>query len=139
MSSQPQSGLPPSPHPVIRLRSRDLARLDALLDTPIYRQHPGAPALQRELDRADLVPDDAPGEAVVGLHARVRCIDDTTGAHHDLTLVLPHEADVDAGRVSVLAPVGTALLGLTRGQRIDWPAAGDRVLRLRVLDITPAA
>ena len=138
MSSQPQSGLPPSTSPAIRLRSRDLARLDALLDIPLYRQHPGAPALQRELDRADLLPDNDAAPPVVGLYARVRCIDDASGAHHDLTLVLPHEADVDAGRVSVLAPVGTALLGLTTGQRIDWSTAGGRVLRLRVLDISPS-
>jgi len=138
MSSQPPSGLPPSTSPAIRLHSRDLARLDALLDTPLYRQHPGAPALQRELDRADLLPDDEAVTPVVGLHARVRCIDDASGAHHELTLVLPHEADVDAGRVSVLAPVGTALLGLTTGQRIDWPTAGGRILRLRVLDIIPS-
>lgn len=138
MSAQSQSGLPPSASPAIRIRPHDLARLDALLDTPTYRAHPGAAALQRELDRADLLPDDAPGEPVIGMHARVHCIDEATGARHSLTLVFPHEADVDMGRVSILAPVGTALLGLTTGQRIDWPSAGGRTLRLRVLDIDPA-
>ena len=138
MSPQSTSGLPPSDAPSIRLTRHDLARLDALLASPTWRQHPGAAALQRELDRADLLPDDAPADATVGMHARVTCIDDETGARHTLTLVYPHEADVDSGRVSVLAPVGTALLGLTIDQRIDWPVSGGRTLRLRVLEVAPA-
>jgi len=137
MSSQPKSGLPPSDAaPPIRVTAHDLARLDALLDTPAYRQHPGAAALQRELDRADVLPADHPANDVVGMHARVECIDEHDGSRRTLTLVYPHEADVDAGRVSILAPVGTALLGLAIGQRIDWPAANGRTLRLRVLSVT---
>lgn len=138
MSSQTQSGLPPSEAPPIRITRHDLARLDALLESPAWRQHPGAPALQRELDRADLLPPDAPAGTVVGMHARVTCVDDETAAHHTFTLVYPYEADVDAGRVSILAPVGTALLGLGIGQRIDWPVSGGRTLRLRVLGVAPA-
>lgn len=139
MSSQSKSGLPPSDAPSIRVTRHDLSRLETLLDSPTYRHHPGTPALRRELDRADLLPTDAPGHAVVGMHARVTCVDDETGAQHTFALVYPHEADVDAGRVSILAPVGTALLGLAIGQRIDWPASGGRTLRLRVLDIDAAA
>lgn len=135
MSSQPKSGLPPSDAPPIRLTAHDLARLEAMLETPACRQHPGAAALQRELDRADVLPGPAPD--IVGMHARVECIDEHDGTRHLLTLVYPHEADVDAGRISVLAPVGAALLGLTIGQRIDWPTGNGRTLRLRVLTVSP--
>lgn len=137
MSSQSKSGLPPSEVPPIRLTAHDLARLEAMLETPACRQHPGAAALQRELDRADVVPGTAHAPDIVGMHARVECVDEHDGARHVLTLVYPHEADVDAGRISVLAPVGTALLGLTVGQRIDWPAGNGRTLQLRVLAVSP--
>lgn len=137
MSSHSQSGLPPSDSAPIRLTAHDLARLDAVLESPTYRNHPGAAALQRELDRADVLPDDTPSTDVVGMHTRVECTDEQDGSRHQLTLVYPHEADAGAGRVSVLAPVGTALLGLTIGQRIDWPTASGRTLRLRVLSVTP--
>ncbi|WP_101925204.1 MULTISPECIES: nucleoside diphosphate kinase regulator [Luteimonas] len=139
MSSQPQSGLPPSDAPPVQLTAHDLARLDAMLESDTYRHHPGAAALQRELDRADVLPDSAPSESV-GMQSRVSCVDEDSGIHHRFSLVYPHEADVDvdAGRVSILAPVGTALLGLRVGQRIDWPVANRRTLRLRVMAVAPA-
>ncbi|MCD9028927.1 nucleoside diphosphate kinase regulator [Luteimonas sp. BDR2-5] len=140
MSSQSQSGLPPSSAtPAIRISAHDVARLEAMLDAPALRGNAAAAALQRELDRADVLP---PGEVpadVVGMHSTVECVDEHDGAAHALTLVYPHEADVDTGRVSVLAPVGSALLGLSVGQQIDWPASGGRTLRLRVTAVTPAA
>lgn len=139
MSSQSKSGLPPSDAPSIRLTAHDLARLEAMLDTPAWRQHPGAAALQRELDRAEVLPGAEHAPDIVGMHARVECIDEHDGSRHTLTLVYPHEADVDAGRISVLAPVGTALLGLAVDQRIDWPAVNGRTLRLRVLAVSPPA
>ena len=134
------SGLPPS-LPALVVSSRDLSRLDALLDTPVLRRHPAALALMEELNRADVrAPDDMP-DNVVTMHSRVACEDELTGEHHRLTLVYPHEANVEAGRVSVLAPVGSALLGLAVGQVIDWHATGNRPLRLRVtaIDYQPEA
>ena len=139
MSSQPQSGLPPSQSVPIRLTARDLARLDALLASPTYRHQPGAASLQRELDRADVLAPDADAAGIVGMHAHVDCVDEHDGSRHTLTLVYPHEADAGAGRVSVLAPVGAALLGLAVGQRIDWPGVNGRTLRLRVLAVAPPA
>jgi len=69
---------------------------------------------------------------IVKMHSRVECEDATTGDTHVLTLVYPREANVDELKVSVLAPVGTALLGLSIGQSIDWDAPGGRKLKLRV-------
>ena len=137
MSSQSQSGLPPSNAPAIRISAHDLARLEAMLEAPALRGNPAAAALQRELDRADVLPQGEVPADVVGMHASVECVDEHDGSHHTLTLVYPHEADVDSGRVSVLAPVGSALLGLSVGQQIDWPGSGGRTLRLRVTAVTP--
>lgn len=128
MSSQPQSGLPPS----IIVSSRDLARLEALLESPALSRHLAAVALGAELSRATVLPPEQIPDGIVTMHSRVECEDELNGERHQLTLVYPHEADVERGRVSVLAPVGSALLGLAVGQSIDWQAPGGRALRLRV-------
>jgi regulator of nucleoside diphosphate kinase len=132
MSNNP-SGLPPS----IVISSRDATRLEAILESPQWQNNPAAESLMAELARAEIVDDaDLPAD-VVGMHSRVECVDEASGERHSLTLVYPHEADADAGRVSVLAPVGSALLGLSVGQSIDWDAPGGRRLRLRVTGVQP--
>lgn len=124
------SSLPP-----ITVSSRDLARLEAMLEAPALRQLPAAIALGEELARANVVePADMPGD-VVSMNSRVTCLDENTGETHELTLVYPQDADADAGKVSVLAPVGSALLGLSTGQHIDWAMSGSRSLRLKVTAI----
>ncbi|HYG07347.1 MAG TPA: nucleoside diphosphate kinase regulator [Stenotrophomonas sp.] len=149
MTTEHHSGLPPSAiassrpapsntvpstqaAPPIIVSSRDLARLEALLESPALSRHPAAIALSAELGRAQILPPDKIPPGVVTMHARVHCIDELHGEAHALTLVYPQEADVERGRVSVLAPVGSALLGLSVGQSIDWQAPGGRALRLRV-------
>ena len=123
-----QSGLPPS----ITVSSRDLARLEALIDSPALSRHPAAVALSQELERAQVLPPEQIPAGIVTMHSRVDCVDELHDEKHSLTLVYPHEADFDKGHVSVLAPVGSALLGLSVGQTIDWTAPGGRQLRLRV-------
>jgi len=122
------SGLPPS----ITVSSHDLARLEALLDSPSASALPAAAALSEELTRANVLPVAEMPDGIVMMHSRVECEDETSGDTHVLTLVYPREANVDEHKVSVLAPVGTALLGLAIGQRIEWDAPGGRKLKLRV-------
>jgi len=128
------SGLPPS----IIVSSHDLARLDAMLESPTHARNPAAATLADELNRAQVVEPSQVPAGTVTMHATVQCEDELTGDVHTLTLVYPHEANVDLGRVSILAPVGTALLGLTLGQSIDWTAPGGRKLRLRVRHVGTA-
>lgn len=132
MPTKPTSGLPPS----LIISSRDLARLEALLDSPVLSRHPAAIALMDELNRAEVMaPENIPA-TVVTMHSRVECEDVASGEEHVLTLVYPNEADVERGRVSVLAPVGSALLGLSVGQSISWDAPGGRSLNLRVKSVS---
>jgi len=121
----------PLPPPII-LAQRDAARLEALLESPALRNTPAASVLLDELTRAEVVPDEQVPAEVVRMNSVVECEDEHGGERHVLTLVYPQDADVSAGRVSVLAPVGSALLGLGVGQSIDWDAPGGRKLRLRV-------
>jgi regulator of nucleoside diphosphate kinase len=121
--------------PPITVSSRDLARLEQLLDSPGLRHVPAALALGRELERATVLPPERMPADVVTMNSTVHCIDEISGEHHHLTLAYPRDADVASHRVSVLAPVGSALLGLAVGSVIDWQAPGGRNLRVRVAAI----
>jgi regulator of nucleoside diphosphate kinase len=131
MSNHHASGLPPS----LIISSHDFNRLEAMLDNPALRHLPAAAALMAELERAEVLPPDLIPVDVVTMNSTVDCIDESTGEHHHLTVVYPNDADVEKHRISVLAPVGSALLGLSIGQTIDWQAPGGRCLQLRVTGI----
>lgn len=119
----------------IILSRLDVERIEALLDTPALRDAPAAARLRSEIDRAEVVePADMPAD-VVSMNSSADCVDESNGKHHALTLVYPKDADADAGRISVLAPVGSALLGLRVGQGIDWPGQGGQMHRLKVTAI----
>jgi len=127
-----------SSSPSIILSQRDAARLEAMLEAPALRNTPAAVSLLDELNRAEVVADHQVPADVVRMESVVECEDEHGGERHTLTLVYPQEADVGSGRVSVLAPVGSALLGLSVGQSIDWAAPGGRQLRLRVIAVRGA-
>ena len=116
-----------------------LTRLDVQrLESPIDSQDdamPGIQALQAELDRAEqVVGHDEVPEGVVTMNSRVHCREESSGKDYHLTLVYPKDAGVE-GTVSVLAPMGSALLGLQVGQHIDWPAPGGKTLKLTLLAV----
>lgn len=92
--------------------------------------------LAEELDRAAVVAPEALPPHVVTMHAQVSYRDDVTDQVGHMTLVYPGEEDAEAQAVSVLSPVGAALVGLSEGQAIRWrtPSGGFRGLTvLRVL------
>lgn len=121
--------------PGIIISSFDLERLEKLLESGNYRNLPGMEALQKELDRATIVaPQEMPAD-VITMNSSVKFVDDATATEYTLVLVYPGQTDVP-GAVSVLAPVGSALLGLSVGQSISWQGPGGRELRLRVLEVT---
>jgi regulator of nucleoside diphosphate kinase len=120
--------------PPIIVSSLDLERLDRLLDSGPYKNVPGIDALRNELDRATVVEPTAVPPGVVTMNSTVRFVDDATGSKFELTLVYP-EAAGSSDKVSVLAPVGNGLLGLSVGQSIFWQVPGGRKLQLRVLEV----
>lgn len=124
----------PNP-PSIIVSSRDYDRLEQLLEAPLRAAEPTAVALMDELLRADVVDEQDVPDGVVTMGSEVTCVDEPSGQQHRLTLVWPREADVDQHRVSILTPVGSALLGLPIGGSIDWNVPGGRHLRLRVTDV----
>jgi regulator of nucleoside diphosphate kinase len=122
--------------PRLIMSIRDARRLEALIASPRAAGSATAELLEREITRADVrEPADIPAD-VVTMNSDVVCVDDSTGAEHALRLVYPDAADTATHAVSILAPVGTALIGLSVGQSIDWPMPGGRTSRLRVARVT---
>jgi regulator of nucleoside diphosphate kinase len=78
--------------------------------------------------------DEVPA-GVVTMNSSVHCREQGSGKDYHLTLVYPKDANADAGKISILAPVGSALLGLQVGQHIDWPAPGGKTLKLELLSV----
>lgn len=115
------------------LTHTDLERLESLLDTLAPSQN--TLRLEEELARAVVVESKDIPPDVVTMNSRVRVFDENEGRELVLTLVYPSLADADAGRISVLAPVGSALLGLSVGQSIDWPMPEGRTKTLQILEI----
>lgn len=91
-------------------------------------------ALIRELDRAQVVPSKDVPPDVVTMNSKVTVRDLKTGEIMTLVLVFPGEAAIEAGKISVLAPVGTAMLGYGKGDVIEWPVPSG-IRRLRIEDI----
>jgi regulator of nucleoside diphosphate kinase len=87
--------------------------------------------LALELDRAIVLEDDELPHTVVTLNKQIEVLDLETGERHEITLVSPAEADVTARRISVLAPLGTALLGYREGDEVEWLMPGG-LRRLRI-------
>lgn len=94
--------------------------------------------LRIELERASVLQPGEASAAVVTMHARVRVLDCESGQRRDLVLVLPADADIARGRISVLAPMGTALLGYREGDEVEWATPGG-VRRLRIERVFPHA
>ena len=121
--------------PPLVISTRDARRLEALLQSPTTIASETASMLEGEITRARLVePRDMPPD-IVTMNSRVVCMDTDSGVSHEIELAYPHEADSELGRVSVLAPVGAALLGLAVGSSIDWPLPGGRMTRVRVVAV----
>lgn len=121
--------------PEITVSTADLDRLEGLLGELRAGAPEIADGLRSELDRARIVePDEVPKD-VVTMNSTVRFVDEESGKEFERTLCYPGEATGGVDKVSILAPLGSALLGLSVGQRIDWPVPGGRTVHIRILEV----
>ena len=121
--------------PAIIINEFDAERIDRLLEQPAYANSPVANALNDELDRAQMcAPEDMPHD-VVSMNSQVRFRDLTTGEERVRTLVFPAQMTDSSMQLSVLAPVGAALLGLRTGDTIHWELPGGASAHLEVLEL----
>jgi regulator of nucleoside diphosphate kinase len=119
----------------IVLTSRDFDRLEAVLSALPPNGFPDKANLQRELERAEVVaPEEIPPN-VVTMNSTIRFKIDGSAEDFRLTLVYPKDVGSEPDRISVLAPIGSALLGLSVGDELEWPRPGGGMWTVRVVDV----
>jgi len=117
--------------PAIVLTKTDHERLSRLAEAHALRNPEVSEELLVELDRARVVQNYKIASNVVRMGSTVRFTSDL-GEDRTVTLAFPGEANIAAGRISILTPIGAALIGLSAGQSIDWVTRDGRVHRLHV-------
>lgn len=133
MSNGVSAATPSVPKPRLIIDERVYPRLLALAERARAQSPELAERLVEEIERADLRPSDEMPRDVVTLGSEVTYAqDDRT---ETVRIVAPEDVDIDRRQISVLTPVGAALLGLSVGQQISWELPGKRVVVLRVVDV----
>lgn len=121
--------------PKVIITARDASRLDILTGFEVRCRTRAQETLARELRRARIVSSRALPPDTVSMHSTVRYRDDASGAVRTATLVYPGEEGSDPGFISILSPVGAALIGISVGQSIGYEDASGEERRLSVLEI----
>jgi regulator of nucleoside diphosphate kinase len=121
--------------PKIIISSLDAERLDRLLESLPGNAFPGKNELEAELERAEVVEPHQIPPTVVTMNSKVRFRVESSDEEFSLTLVYPRDVAAGEGNISILAPVGSALLGLSQGDEIEWPKPGGGVLRVRIVEV----
>ena len=121
--------------PPITLSSQDLDRIEALLAALPSSALAGKAELQAELDRAEVLPPEEMPSSVVTMNSTVKFSIMETGKEFCLTLVYPRDMDGSADLISIFAPVGSALLGLSVGDELAWPGPGGKPMTVRVTEV----
>jgi len=130
-------------HRKIYITESDMKRLRDLLEAAagtLRRDSDNLRRLEEELDRAEIVrQEDLPSDAVT-MNSRVLVEDIDCAVRTAYELVYPRNADISRGKISVLAPIGTALLGYREGDSIEWEVpAGKRRLKILRVEYQPEA
>ena len=122
--------------PTIIIDEVEHDRLTSLAERAVDSAPDAASILRAEMRRATVVPVDKVPFSVIRMGSRVEFTFD--GGHpRDVVLVYPAGANISEGRVSVLTPIGAALIGLAKGQSITWKANDGRLHKLTVLRVVP--
>lgn len=117
--------------PNIIISSQDLHRLETMLEHQA-KLTPTMQHLEDELARAEVVePKDIPAN-VVSMNARVLIQIAPAKEATEITLVYPHDFRGEKGQVNIVAPVGTAILGLAEGQEIEWPQPDGQLMKVKI-------
>lgn len=127
----------PTRLPPITLNAADRDCLERLADASMARFSQTAEYLAREVERACILEPNHDGRSFVSMGSQVAFRDDGTGQVRDIMLVYPDQADISAGKVSVLTPVGAALIGLSQNQSIEWQTPTGDWRSLTVVSVGP--
>ena len=125
--------------PKVVIGETSLERLEALAEAAYARTPALADLLLDELGRARIVPDRKLPGTVVTIGRRVSYRDETTGEEKTVTPVFPEDADIAVGKVSVMTPIGIALIGLAEGARFTWQTRSGETRDLTILSVVDPA
>ena len=132
-----QHTLRASDRPAIHLTAGECDALSELALSAEHRHPHSSAMLLAELDRAELCePGELPGQTVA-MNSLIDFINEGTGARRTVQLVYPRDADIAAGRVSILTPIGAGLIGMTAGSSIRWSDRDGHDRLLRILNVNP--
>ncbi|MGY6631475.1 MAG: nucleoside diphosphate kinase regulator [Wenzhouxiangella sp.] len=123
---------PTNDRPSLVISSLDAERLEKLLEGLPKSAFAGKADLENELARADIVEPEAIPTTVVTMNSTVRFKVESTGETFTMTLVYPKDVDGSSDKISILAPVGSALLGLSENDQIEWPRPGGGALTVLI-------
>lgn len=124
----------------ICMTDKDMERLDYILQAADSRDQGSVKQLRQEMERAWVIPALNMLGDVVTMNSRVRLKDLTSGEDLILQIVYPTNADLEKGKISVLSPVGTALLGYQVGDVISWKVpGGTRTFKIKEMLYQPEA
>lgn len=121
--------------PAIVVTASDHAILTRLADGAIDTMPELAEELARELDRARVLPKGRVSSDHAHIGSAILYRDESTGRETSLTLVWPEDADIEKQRVSVMTPIGVALIGMAAGRSIDWTTRSGEVKQLTVVTV----
>ncbi|MFP7674501.1 nucleoside diphosphate kinase regulator [Marivita sp. S0852] len=136
--STPTPDAPPkrsTRRPRIVISAEDLAHIEGLADGALERNPTLADRLLDELGRARIVAADRIPETVVQIGSAVTYRDEATGQERTVELVYPEDADIARQRVSVMTPIGVALIGLSEGAVFHWDTRGNQRRMLTVIKV----
>ena len=125
--------------PNITLTTDDSERLRRLADAASEKFPRTAEFLAREVDRATVVDDDGASSNLVTMGKQVVYRDDNTGKTRSVIVVYPDEANLDEGKISVLTPIGAALIGLSVNQSIEFETPTGTTRSLTVMSVRKPA
>lgn len=122
--------------PEITISSLDSERLYKLIDSLPKNSLVGLNELEEELARANIVEPSEVPPTIVTMNSTVKFSVESSKDEFVLTLVYPKDIDSTGDKISILAPVGSALLGLSQGDQIEWPKPGGGLIKVTIKEIT---
>lgn len=122
--------------PPVIINEADYERLHSMANFFMQHNSNVSERLLGEIERAEICAPEAVPSNVVIMDSEVTYCDESTGKSQTVFLVWPSEADISKKRISVLTPIGAALIGLAEGATINWETNSGKTRQLKVLKVT---
>lgn len=121
--------------PEIVISELDLKRIERILSTLSHTELERVTTLEDELERANIVEPSAIPHNVVTMNSTVKFSVSASQQTFCLTLVYPQDMTDDGKTISILAPAGSAMLGLVEGDEIEWPTPDGKGMKVKVEEV----